>query len=66
MEARLSRMNDLGFEEENKPIKVAVTTFAFDNSEVIALLTQRGTLIKQEKWDKMREVEAKINTLKNE
>lgn len=35
MEARLNKMEDLGFEEELEEIKVAVCTFAFDNAELI-------------------------------
>jgi hypothetical protein len=35
MEARLNRMEDLGFEEGQEDIKVAVCTFAFDNAELI-------------------------------
>lgn len=42
-----------------------MTTFAFDNAELIILLRQRGVFIKTEKWDKMREVEKKIDDLKN-
>ena len=43
MEKRLSRMPDLGFEDEpvDEP-KIAVVTFAFNNSEMIKLLTERG------------------------
>jgi len=55
MEARLSKMEDLGFEEEPQDVvKVAVCTFAFDNAELIQLLKERGSLIKTEQWVKMR------------
>jgi hypothetical protein len=37
-------------------ISVALTTFAFDNSEAIGLLKERGTLIKQQKWAKMHKL----------
>jgi hypothetical protein len=40
-------------------------TFAFDNSELINLLKQRGAAIKFEKWDLMREINAKIDHLKS-
>jgi len=58
METRLSRMPDLGFEEEPvENIKVAVTTLAFNNSEVINLLSLRGQAVKGEKWDEQRKIE---------
>ena len=58
-------MDDLGFEnEEPEKINVAVTTMAFDNAQLINLLRTRGTYIRTEKWDKMREVDTKINELK--
>jgi len=66
MEARLSDMPDLGYEDQPvEHIKIAVTTFAFRNADMIHLLTQRGDLIKAEKWDKMAEMDKKINDLKN-
>jgi len=34
-------------------IRVAFTTIAFDNREMIYLLRERGEYIKTEKWDKM-------------
>lgn len=56
MENKLSQLPDLGYEEEPvKEIKVAVTTFAFDNADLINLLRTRGLYIKQEKFDKVRE-----------
>lgn len=39
-------------------------TFAWDNAKLINLLRQRGTFIKFEKYDKMREVDEKINEFK--
>lgn len=33
---------DLGYEDEPQDIKIAVTTFAFKNHEIINLLKQRG------------------------
>ena len=51
MERRLSLLPDLGFEEEPvEEIKIAVTTFAYNNGEVIHLLRQRGNCIKAEDW----------------
>lgn len=41
-----------------------MTTFAFDNSELINILRNRGMAIKNQQWNKVREIEAKINELK--
>ena len=38
---------------------------AFQNPEIIKLLGERGNAIKGEKWAKQREIEGKINKLKN-
>jgi hypothetical protein len=43
-----------------------MVTFAFDNSELIDLLRVRGNWIKFEKYDKMREVNKKIDELKSD
>jgi hypothetical protein len=49
MERRLFQLPDLGYggplKPEEKQIKVAMTTFAFDNYELICLLKQRGCAI---------------------
>lgn len=48
-------MPDLGYEDETpERIYISMFTFAFDNSELINLLKQRGNAIKFEKWDRMR------------
>ena len=57
----MSRLPDLGFEDgdwERDPanpdldpkVKVAVTTLAFKNADIINLLRDRGTAIKNEDW----------------
>ena len=67
MERRLSLTPDLGFEDEPViEVRVAVTTFAYQNSELIHLLRERGTMIKKEKWDAMYKLDKKINKLKKE
>ena len=67
MERRLSLTPDLGFEDEPViEVRVAVTTFAYQNSELIHLLRERGTMIKKEKWDAMYKLDEKINKLKKE
>lgn len=53
-------MPNLGYDEEES-VEIAVTTLAFANHEVISLLRQRGEAIKNEKWDKQRELEQQIN-----
>ena len=51
MERRISELPDLGFEDEPvEHVKVAVTTLAFKNADVINLLRQRGYAIKTENW----------------
>jgi len=49
-----------GPEHADDPIKIAQITFAFHNSEIINLLTQRGNFIKAEKWAKLHEINKKI------
>ena len=51
LEERLTAMPALGLdgpEGDEAPVKIAVLTFAFDNSKVIKWLRQRGTCIKNE------------------
>ena len=51
MESRLDRLPDLGYEEQPvEHVKVAVTTLAFKNAEIINLLRARGAAIKGENW----------------
>ena len=67
MEQRLDQLPDLGFEDQPvDQIKIAITTFAFKNADIINLLTERGNIIKNEKWDDMEAIDAKINEIKNE
>ena len=47
MECRLDELPDLGFEDEPvEEIKIAMTTFAFKNADIINLLAERGEIIK--------------------
>ena len=65
MENRLSELPDLGYNDEpSDQIKVAITTFAYKNGDVIELLRNRGNLIKNEDWEGMTKIDAQINTLK--
>ena len=54
---RLTRLPDLGYEEEKNSINVAVMTLAFNNSDVIELLKKRGAAIFAEDWAEQRSVE---------
>lgn len=51
MEKRLSQLPNLGYDEV-ADCKIAVTTMAFKNGEIIKLLKERGEAIKNEKWEK--------------
>lgn len=65
LEERLTEMPDLGYEDETpERIYISLITFAFDNSELINLLKDRGNAIKFEKWDLMRDINKRINELK--
>jgi len=66
MEDKLSAMPSLGFETGDARIKVANTTFAFDNAELINLLKQRGLAINADNFDLMRQIDKEINGLKQE
>jgi hypothetical protein len=71
MEKRLTEYPSQGYEPEPPIpfklwIKVVMSTFAFENWQLIELLKERGTLIKAEKWDEMRATEVKVNKLKEE
>lgn len=58
-------MPDLGYEDETpERIYISMCTFAFDNSELINLLKQRGNAIKFEKWDTMRHINKQIDEIK--
>ena len=66
MERRLSLLPDLGFEDEPvEEVKIAVTTFAYNNGEAIHLLRKRGNCIKSEDWKAMEKVDEQINDMKN-
>lgn len=55
----------MGFEDEPvEHIKVAITTFAFKNELIINLLKERGEIIKNEDWEKMIEIDERINYIK--
>lgn len=59
-------MPDLGYEDEPvEKVKIAVTTLAFKNADMINLLKKRGDCIKNMKWDEQRKIEKEINDLKD-
>lgn len=47
-------------------VKIADIVFAFNNAELIKLLRERGSHIMYQRFDKMREVEKQISSLKDE
>lgn len=49
-----------GPEGDEAPVKIAVLTFAFDNSKVIKWLRQRGTCIKNEDWNGVNKINEEI------
>ena len=60
-------MPDLGFEDEEvEHVKVAITTFAFKNAEILNLLKERGEIIMEERWDDMKDIDARINKVKDD
>lgn len=53
LESRLTDMPGLGYDGEEgdeQPIKIALVTFAFDNSSLIRWLRHRGKFIRNEDW----------------
>jgi hypothetical protein len=42
-----------GEEERDRPVKIAVITFAFNNSEIIHNLRRRGLMLQKEQWKKL-------------
>jgi hypothetical protein len=65
MESKLSALPDLGYEENPvEEVKIACTTFAFNNAQLINLLKLRGAAIQANKFDQMRLIDNQINELK--
>lgn len=50
-----------GEEGDNERVRIAIITFAFNNSKVINWLRERGGHIKNEQWAKLEKVNNKIN-----
>lgn len=64
MEQRLTEFPALGIdgpEGDIMPVKIAIITFAFNNSEIIHNLRRRGKMITNEKWKKMEKLHAKMS-----
>lgn len=52
LEDRLTKLPDQGYEEEPpERIKISMICFAYDNSELINLLKDRGQAVKYENYD---------------
>lgn len=63
LEERLTEMPALGLdgpEGDAAPVKIAILTFAFDNSKVIKWLRERGTYIKNENWANVHKINERI------
>lgn len=52
--------------EEIDRVRIAQITFAFNNAHIVKMLKERGNFIKDVQFDKIREVEEKINAYKHE
>lgn len=52
-------------EEDDEKNKIQQMQFGFDNEKFIALLTKRGTCLKNSKFDEALEIEQQINEYKN-
>lgn len=57
------KLNQLPFINEDVIIRIANITFGFNNQELIALLTERGTLITKGELSKVPAVNSKIDEL---
>lgn len=65
MESRLTEFPALGIdgpEGDEMPVKIAIITFAFNNSEIIHNLRKRGKFIQGEKWKKYEKLHTKMAT----
>jgi hypothetical protein len=63
MEDRINKIKDQEYDDEadrKYMKKIAKMTFAFNNSEIISILTERGELIKKEKWEKLDKINMEI------
>lgn len=63
IEQRINEMPDLGYDEPDQRDyykKIAQITFAFHNADIINRLATRGTYIKTEKWDKVKQINTQI------
>ena len=67
---RLTEMPSMGMdgqEGDDLPVKIAIITFAFENSKIINWLKERGLHIKNENWANLEKTNNKINdALKND
>mmetsp|Transcript_28819 Transcript_28819/g.38447 ORF Transcript_28819/g.38447 Transcript_28819/m.38447 type:complete len:120 (-) Transcript_28819:1874-2233(-) len=65
MERRLAQLPDLGYEDEPQAfVRVAVTTFAYKNGDIIHALRQRGACIKANDWEGIKRADENINKIK--
>lgn len=65
MEQRLVQLPGLGYDTDpTMPVKIALTTFAYKNGDIIELLRERGTAIKSNDWKGITKIDERINKLK--
>ena len=57
------KLNQMPYIHEEVEIRISNITFGFNNQELLAMLTERGTLITAGKLDKIPEVNEKIDEL---
>lgn len=56
----------IGQKCEIEQVRVAQISFAYDNSELIKLLKERGEAIMSQEYESIKKIDNKINNLKNE
>jgi len=66
MERKLVELPGLGYDTDpTAPIKIALTTFAYKNGDIIHLLRERGSAIKSNDWNGIKKIDDRINKLKD-
>ena len=65
LQKRIQSMPDMGFHnfndyEQEKAVRIAHITFAYENARVIEWLKERGDYIVNEEWGKIKALNAKI------
>lgn len=61
LQKRIQEFPNLGYEDEGAEMKIAQVTFCFSRAPLINMLRKRGLFIKTQKFDKMRDMDKKID-----